>query len=121
MMVLSSSLAARRTLLLICTFAHIICSMLYFIARLACRTLFAANQFTFVAFCLQDIASKYAAVLFGTTNALSSLLGSAAVYTTGRVLDESHSWSAVFDGVAACYIAGAVVYLNFASAEQQFE
>lgn len=69
----------------------------------------------------QDIASKYAAVLFGLSNTMSSILGSASVYLTGRILDETHSWSAVFSIVAGCYVAGAAAYLAWGSAEQQFD
>lgn len=69
----------------------------------------------------QDIASKYAAVLFGFTNALSSLMGTCSVYATGLILDATGSWSLVFELVAAFWLAGAVFYLSWASAEQQFE
>ncbi|KAF8071161.1 PHT4 [Scenedesmus sp. PABB004] len=69
----------------------------------------------------QDLASRYAAVLFGITNALSSLMGTLSVYATGLVLDASGSWELVFEGVAVCYLLGAVGYAALASAEPQFE
>lgn len=70
---------------------------------------------------LQDISSRYAAVLFGITNALSSLMGTCSVYATGLILESTGSWSLVFELVAAFYLVGAVGFLAWASAEQQFE
>lgn len=69
----------------------------------------------------QDISSRYAAVLFGVTNALSSLAGTCSVYATGVILDSTHSWALVFQLVAGCYLAGAVAFVALASAEPQFE
>lgn len=69
----------------------------------------------------QDISSRYAAVLFGITNALSSLMGTCSVYATGLILESTESWSLVFQLVAAFYLVGAVGFLAWASAEQQFE
>ena len=70
----------------------------------------------------QDISSKYAAVLFGITNALNALMGFVSVYATGVILDATgQSWSIVWFLVAAWYIAGASVYLRFASSEPQFD
>lgn len=69
----------------------------------------------------QDISSKYAAVLFGITNALSSLMGTFSVYATGLILDSTDSWALVFELVAGFYLVGAVGYLSWASAEQQFD
>jgi hypothetical protein len=71
--------------------------------------------------CPQDISSRYAAVLFGITNALSSLMGTCSVYATGLILESTESWSLVFQLVAAFYLVGAVGFLAWASAEQQFE
>lgn len=70
---------------------------------------------------LQDISSRYAAVLFGITNALSSLMGTCSVYATGLILESTESWSLVFQLVAGFYLLGAVGFLAWASAEQQFE
>jgi ACS family sodium-dependent inorganic phosphate cotransporter len=69
----------------------------------------------------QDISSKYAAVLFGITNALSSLMGTCSVYATGVILDATESWALVFGLVAGFYLLGAVFYVAWGSAEQQFE
>jgi hypothetical protein len=57
----------------------------------------------------------------GITNALSSLMGTFSVYATGLILDASHSWSLVFELVAAFYFMGATAFITMASAEQQFE
>ncbi|KAI8462854.1 MAG: major facilitator superfamily domain-containing protein [Monoraphidium minutum] len=70
----------------------------------------------------QDIAGpRYAPVLFGCTNALSSLVGSASVYATGAMLDAGYSWGAVFQLVALLYLLGAAGYLALGSGERQFE
>jgi len=69
----------------------------------------------------QDISSRYAAVLFGITNALSSLMGTCSVYGTGLILEATGSWELVFSLVAGFYVFGAVGYLAWASSEQQFE
>lgn len=69
----------------------------------------------------QDISSRYAAVLFGITNALSSLMGTCSVYATGLILEASGSWQLVFELVAVFYLAGAAAFVAWASAEQQFE
>jgi nitrate/nitrite transporter NarK len=69
----------------------------------------------------QDISSRYAAVLFGITNALSSLMGTFSVYATGLILEATGSWQLVFELVAVFYLAGAAAFVAWASAEQQFE
>jgi ACS family sodium-dependent inorganic phosphate cotransporter len=75
---------------------------------------FAANH--------QDIASaRWAPLLFGVTNALSSLVGSASVYATGGLLDAGYGWGAVYTGLACTYLAGAVGYAALGSGERQFD
>eukprot|EP00879_Flechtneria_rotunda_P005881 GHRR01006187.1.p2 GENE.GHRR01006187.1~~GHRR01006187.1.p2 ORF type:complete len:161 (-),score=47.95 GHRR01006187.1:987-1469(-) len=69
----------------------------------------------------QDISNRYAAILFGITNALSSLMGTFSVYATGVILEETGSWSLVFELVAAFYLVGAAFFIALASAEQQFD
>jgi hypothetical protein len=48
-------------------------------------------------------------------------MGTFSVYATGLILDASHSWSLVFELVAAFYLVGAAAFVTMASAEQQFE
>ena len=60
-------------------------------------------------------------MLFGITNALSSLMGTCSVYATGLILEATDSWTAVFQGVAVFYLLGAAAFVSWASAEQQFE
>ena len=69
----------------------------------------------------QDIAGRYAPVLFGVTNALSSLMGSASVYATGALLDGGYSWATVFQLVAATYLVGTTAFVLMASGERQFD
>lgn len=71
--------------------------------------------------CTQDIAGRYASVLFGVTNAGASLMGSVAVALVGVVLDATGSWSAVFQAVAAVNLASAALYLTCATSEPLFE
>jgi len=68
-----------------------------------------------------DIATQYAGVLFGLTNAASSLAGSVAVYTTGVVLERTGGWVLVFQAVAAINLFSAAMHLMFSSSEPQFE
>ena len=67
----------------------------------------------------QDLSARYAGVLFGISNGVGSIAGSASIYLTGIVLRHTHNWSMIFSSTAAMYIAGATLYLTFASAEDQ--
>ena len=44
-----------------------------------------------------------------------------SIYATGQVLHATHDWSLVFEVAAGLYLAGAGVYLRFASSEEQFD
>jgi ACS family sodium-dependent inorganic phosphate cotransporter len=69
----------------------------------------------------QDISSKWAGIMFGLSNGLASIAGSASIYATGMVLHQTHDWSLIFESAAVMYIIGAGVYLKWGSAEQYFE
>jgi sugar phosphate permease len=74
----------------------------------------------------QDIAARYAPVLFGITNATSSLLGTASVYGVGTVLDAygqrpESGWAAVWAALAGCYVLGGFCFLRWSSSERQFD
>lgn len=69
----------------------------------------------------QDISRKHAGIIFGLSNGLASIAGSASIYATGKVLNATHDWSLIFQAAAGIYIAGAVIYLKWASSEEQFE
>lgn len=68
-----------------------------------------------------DISKKWAGVIFGLSNGLASIAGSASIYATGRVLNATHDWGLIFEGAAACYLLGAGVYMVWASSEEQFD
>jgi len=68
-----------------------------------------------------DISKKWAGVIFGLSNGLASIAGSASIYATGRVLNATHDWGLIFKGAAACYLLGAGVYMVWASSEEQFD
>ncbi|KAG2445616.1 hypothetical protein HXX76_000226 [Chlamydomonas incerta] len=69
----------------------------------------------------QDIATRMASVLFGTTNAAASLAGSAFVYMVGVILDSTGSWSLVFQIIAACCLASCAAFLTLGTSEPQFD
>ena len=69
----------------------------------------------------QDIAGRYASLLFGITNALSSLVGSASVAATGLLLDAGYDWGVVWEIVAVAYLLGAAGFVALASGERQFD
>jgi ACS family sodium-dependent inorganic phosphate cotransporter len=69
----------------------------------------------------QDIASKYAGVIFGITNAIASLSSSVSLALTGLALELTQSWALVFQCVAACNVLCCSVFLLFASSEPQFD
>lgn len=70
---------------------------------------------------LESTLCRYTGILFGITNASSSFAGTFSTYTTGRILDATESWAAVFVLIAAVYTATAGVYLAWASADNQFD
>ena len=69
----------------------------------------------------QDISSKWAGVMFGLSNGLASIAGSASIFATGLVLHQTHDWGLIFTAAAVMYIVGAGIYFTWASAEQTFE
>jgi len=68
-----------------------------------------------------DIATRYAGLLYGITNAGSSFAGSVAVYAVGVVLDWTRDWGVVFGSVAWCNVLSFIVYLSFATSVPLFE
>jgi nitrate/nitrite transporter NarK len=68
-----------------------------------------------------DWCSCPAGILFGVTNAASSLSGTFSTYATGQVLDATHSWSMIFQIVAIVYAASSLVYTVWASTDRQFD
>jgi len=70
----------------------------------------------------QDICTRYAPLLFGITNACSSLAGAGGVYTVGAILDYTTGrWSLVLVLVAAVNFVAAAVYCLFATSEPLFD
>ena len=67
----------------------------------------------------QDLGGRYAGVLFGISNGVGSIAGSASIFLTGKLLHDTDNWSLVFSSTAAMYGIGAALYLAFASAEDQ--
>jgi ACS family sodium-dependent inorganic phosphate cotransporter len=68
----------------------------------------------------QELSSRWAGVLFGLSNGLASIAGSASIYATGLVLHHTHDWSLIFSAAAVTYVLGAGVYLAWASSEEEF-
>lgn len=69
----------------------------------------------------QDISTRMASVLFGTTNAVASLAGSVFVLAVGVILDTTQSWALVFQMIAGCCLASAALFLAWGSSEPQFD
>ncbi|KXZ47469.1 hypothetical protein GPECTOR_35g907 [Gonium pectorale] len=69
----------------------------------------------------QDIATRLASVLFGTTNAAASLAGSGFVYLVGVILDRTQSWALVFQLIAGCCLASAALFAKLGTSDPQFE
>lgn len=70
----------------------------------------------------QDLTSRYAGILFGFTNAASSISGTFSTYATGQILFATNgNWSSVFITIAAVYSASSILYLLWASADNQFD
>eukprot|EP00892_Ulva_mutabilis_P002002 jgi/Ulvmu1/11802/UM080_0013.1 len=70
----------------------------------------------------QDLTGRYAGILFGFTNAASSIAGTFSTYATGRVLYATNgNWSSVFVIIAAVYSASSLLYLLWASSDNQFD
>ena len=69
----------------------------------------------------QDICTQYAGLIFGLTNACSSLAGSVSVYMTGVVLDQTHNWGLVFGMVSFCNMCSLVAFVLLATSEPLFD
>jgi len=69
----------------------------------------------------QDLAPRWAGILYGCTNACASVFGVAGIMGTGYLLDATHSWSQVYGLAAAVYAIGYGGFFAFGSAEKQFE
>jgi len=69
----------------------------------------------------QDLSKKWAGMLFGLSNGLASIAGSASIYATGLFLQNSNNdWNFIFESAAVIYLIGAVLYIKFASSEEEF-
>jgi ACS family sodium-dependent inorganic phosphate cotransporter len=78
-----------------------------------CLSGFAANPF--------DIAPRHADVIWGLSNTAGTIPGIIGVYVTGWLIDRTGSYNAPFFVTAAVGLAGAVVYLLYASGEREIE
>ncbi|KAL3137830.1 hypothetical protein ABBQ38_005085 [Trebouxia sp. C0009 RCD-2024] len=66
-----------------------------------------------------DLSAKFAGIIFGLTNGLSSIVEAFSVYGTGLILDSKHSWPLVFQIVAGINVLGGLFYICFASSKPQ--
>ena len=69
--------------------------------------------------CVQDLSAKFAGIIFGLTNGLSSIVEAFSIYGTGLILDSRHSWPLVFEIVAGINVLGGLFYIFFASSKPQ--
>lgn len=68
-----------------------------------------------------DIAPRHADVIYGISNTFATLPGIAGVFLTGWLVDRTGSFAAPFFVTAGVSLAGAVVFLVFASGKQQID
>lgn len=68
---------------------------------------------------VQDLSPKFAGIIFGLTNGLSSIVEAFSIYGTGLILDSRHSWPLVFQIVAGVNVLGGIFYICFASSKPQ--
>ena len=68
---------------------------------------------------VQDLSAKFAGIIFGLTNGLSSIVEAFSIYGTGLILDSQHSWPLVFEVVAGVNVLGGLFYIFFASSKPQ--
>lgn len=69
----------------------------------------------------QDLSKKYSGMLFGLSNGLASIAGSVSIYATGLILNKSNNdWGLIFDLASIIYMVGALIYIKFASCEEEF-
>ena len=66
-----------------------------------------------------DVGPTYAGVLMGISNTVATLAGIIGVYASGRIVQATHSFGAVFQMIAAVYVTGMLLYLRWASGEQK--
>jgi ACS family sodium-dependent inorganic phosphate cotransporter len=78
-----------------------------------CLAGFAANPF--------DVAPRHAEVIWGLSNTAGTIPGIFGVYITGWLIDRTHSYNAPFFLTAAICVAGALVYLLYASGDREIE
>ena len=67
-----------------------------------------------------DINARYAAIMYGLTNGLSSLLEACGILVTGIVLDGTHSWAVLWLVVAGLHMLGGLFFTLFADSRPRF-
>ena len=67
-----------------------------------------------------DINPRYAAVMYGLTNGISSMMEAGGIAVTGVILDKTQSWSILFQAVAILHMFGGLVYTLFADSRPRF-
>lgn len=67
-----------------------------------------------------ELAPQHAATLYGASNALASLGSAGAVFVAGQILENTGSWTLVFQSAAVIGIVGALIYYLWSGVERQF-
>lgn len=68
-----------------------------------------------------DLAPNHAGSLLGITNTAGTIAGAISVYFAGVILQQTDSWTLVFQLGGAITAFGLIFYLIFGSADKQFE
>ncbi|EIE22405.1 MFS general substrate transporter [Coccomyxa subellipsoidea C-169] len=110
----------RKTMQGIASFGPAICLILLsFDGKSALHAMGVFTAITFFAGCHAagsgsqhlDINARYAAVMYGLTNGISSMLEAGGIAATGIILHRTQSWFIMFQAVAAFHIFGGLVYI----------
>ena len=67
-----------------------------------------------------DISPRNAAVKYGLTNGLSSLLEAGGIAVTGVLLDRTQSWAVMFSTIAGLHALGGALFLVFGDSTARF-
>jgi ACS family sodium-dependent inorganic phosphate cotransporter/ACS family sodium-dependent inorganic phosphate cotransporter-like MFS transporter 9 len=70
---------------------------------------------------MSDIAPKQAGKMFGLCNTFGSLSGIVGVTAVGFIVDETNSFSPVFQITAGLYVLGTLVWWLLATGDRVFD
>ena len=69
---------------------------------------------------MQDVAPRYAGILFGLANTAGCAAGILGTTLVGFMIKQTHSWSTVFQLMTALYVVGTICWLALCSGDTLF-